>query len=223
MSQEDKRKRKSDKPAQRDVEPAASADAATESASPGEGEAEAAGPEASEATEAPLSAGQTAERDTAEEEPLQSQLLRLRADFDNYRKRMQREREDVSRRSLESLMQELLPVLDHFELGLATAAKHQTDPAVMDGFELVYTQMMSALEKFGLTPIDAEGQAFDPHLHEAATHMPSDEHPEDIVIAQTRRGYKLGEKLLRPAQVVVSKGPVRENEGSHSASGADGS
>ena len=75
-------------------------------------------------------------------------------------------------------------------------------------------QMLSSLKKFGLEPIDAEGQPFDPHLHEAMTHLPSDEHPEDTVITQTRRGYKLGDMLLRAAQVVVSGGPGPEADDS---------
>lgn len=139
-------------------------------------------------------------------EALQSRLLRLQADFDNFRKRTQRERGDVARRALEDLLLELLPVIDHFEMGLATAQQHDAEPAVVNGLQLVYDQLMKAFEKFGLTPIDAEGEVFDPHLHEAATHLPSAEHPEDTVIAQTRRGYQLGDRLLRAAQVVVSSG-----------------
>ncbi len=138
-------------------------------------------------------------------------LLRLQADFDNFRKRVQRERGDWYQQANEDLILQLLPILDHFELGLHTAEKHQVDPAVIDGFRMVYDQLEQTLAKFQLSPIDAEGRDFDPHQHEAITHVPSEEHPADTVVAQTRRGYKLGDKLIRPAQVVVSSGPSSED------------
>ncbi len=140
------------------------------------------------------------------------QMLRLQADFENFRKRTLRERAEWYQRANEDLVMELLPVLDHFELGLQTAEEHNTDKAVVDGFRLVYEQCLSSLKKFGLAPVDAEGQTFDPHVHEAMTHLPSDDHPEDMVITQTRRGYKLGGKLVRAAQVVVSSGPADGGE-----------
>ena len=141
-----------------------------------------------------------------EAEPLQKQLLRLQADFDNYRKRTLREKQQVSQLALENLLSELLPVVDHFEMGLSTARQQEAEASVIDGFQMVYDQMLSTLKKFKLEPLEAEGAVFDPHKHEAATHIPSEEHAADIVIAQTRRGYMLGDKLLRAAQVVVSSG-----------------
>jgi molecular chaperone GrpE len=141
-----------------------------------------------------------------EDEALEKQLLRLRADFDNFRKRTLRERSDLSRRANEHIVEELLPILDHFEMGLSTAHQHEAEPSVIKGFKLVYDQFEATLKKFGVTAIEAESQPFDPHLHEAATYIPSEEHAENMVIAQTRRGYKLGDHLLRPAQVVVSSG-----------------
>lgn len=137
---------------------------------------------------------------------LKEQMLRLQADFENHRRRVERERAEVYQRANEDLMTELLVVLDHFELGLKTAEKHDTDKSVMDGFRMVSDQLMAALARFGLQPVDAEGRDFDPHRHEAVTHVPSEEHPENVVIAQTRRGYMLGDRLLRAAQVVVSSG-----------------
>ena len=141
-------------------------------------------------------------QDTARED----QMLRLQADFDNFRKRTLREKAEWYQRANEELIMELLPVLDHFEMGLQTAAEHKSDQAVTSGFKLVHEQLQSVLRKFGVVPIDAEGQKFDPHQHEAMTHLPSDEYEEDKIIVQTRRGYMLGERLLRPAQVVVSSG-----------------
>ncbi len=139
---------------------------------------------------------------------LKNRLLRLQADFDNFRKRTARERNEYYQRAQEDLLVDLLPVLDHFELGLRDAKAHHADKAVVDGIQLVYDQLTGVLKKAGLTPVDAEGQVFDAHQHEAITHTPSEEHPADVVIAQTRRGYRLGDRLLRAAQVVVSSGPT---------------
>ncbi|MDZ4199877.1 MAG: nucleotide exchange factor GrpE [Kiritimatiellia bacterium] len=134
---------------------------------------------------------------------LTDRLLRLQADFDNYRKRIQRDQVETYRRSLESLMSELLPILDHFELGLKNAAALHLPETMRQGFVLVYDQLQSALSKFGLSPIDAPGQPFDPALHESIAAIPSDQ-PRDTVLEQTRRGYRLGDQLLRPAQVVLA-------------------
>jgi len=147
-----------------------------------------------------------------EEEPLKDQMLRLQADFDNFRKRTQRERNELFLFANETLFLEMLPVIDHFEMGLKSAEDHQTDCSVTEGFRLVYNQLLDLLKKFNVTPIDAIGEPFDPHRHEALTHMPSDQ-PAETVIEQVRRGYLLGERLLRAAQVVVSSGPAK-SEGS---------
>ena len=146
-------------------------------------------------------------------EVLEDRLLRLQADFENFKKRTHRERGELVRRAAENLMTELLPILDHFELGFDNASNHEANPAVVEGFRIVYDQMVSGLKKHGLEPIDAMGQAFDPHLHEAITHLPSEDRPADSVIQQTRRGYMLGDRLLRAAQVVVSSGPAVEEQG----------
>ena len=143
----------------------------------------------------------------AERDLLNDRLLRLQADFENFRKRVQREREQLRLTAHSDLLEDLLPVLDHFEMGLANARKHDANPQVLEGFQLVHDQLMGALQRCGLEPIHAEGAVFDPHLHEAITHLPSEEHPADTVITETRRGYRLGDQLLRAAQVVVSSGP----------------
>ena len=135
---------------------------------------------------------------------------RLQAEFDNYRKRMAREKLDWIAFANEKLVLDLLPVLDHFELGLADCAQNGTAETVTEGFQLIYNQLRSALEKAGVQTIDAEGQPFDPNLHEAISMLPSDTVPAEQVLAQSRRGYKIGAKLLRPAQVVVSSGPAAD-------------
>ena len=147
-----------------------------------------------------------------EEESLRDQFVRLQADFANFRNRTQRERIELYQRANEDLLLEILPVLDHYELGLQNAEQHDADQAVVDGFKLVYDQFQNVLNKFNLTPIEAVGEAFDPHKHEALTHMPSDEFPAEICSNQIRRGYLFGDKLLRAAQVVVSSGPAEAKE-----------
>lgn len=163
-----------------------------------------------DATEAPVS-GPAAESEAptpelSPEEVLKDRLLRLQADFENYRKRIDRERKDWAVFANEKLLKDLLPALDTFDLGLANGEKAGAPDALLEGLRLVRTQFETALAKSDVTPIDAENQPFDPNLHEAITHMPSPEVPEGTVIAQTRRGWKMGDKLLRPAQVVVSSG-----------------
>ena len=157
---------------------------------------------------APAESAAAAEPQPSPEAVLQDRLLRLQADFENYRKRMDREKKDWIAFANEKLVLELLQVLDHFELGLADSAKNGAPAAFVEGFQLICNQLRAALEKAGVQAIDAEGAAFDPHVHEAITHLPSDDVPADHVVAQTRRGYKLGDKLLRAAQVVVSSGPA---------------
>ena len=148
-----------------------------------------------------------------EEESLRDQFVRLQADFANFRNRTQRERIELYQRANEDLLLEILPVLDHYEMGLQTAKQHDADQAVVDGFQLVLDQFQNVLKKFNLTPIDAIGEAFDPHKHEALTHMPSDEYAAETCSNQVRRGYMFGDKLLRAAQVVVSSGPADKEEG----------
>ncbi|MAI20480.1 MAG: nucleotide exchange factor GrpE [Kiritimatiellaceae bacterium] len=150
------------------------------------------------------------EASAVEEESLRDQFVRLQADFANFRNRTQRERVELYQRANEDLLLELLPVLDHFELGLETARKQEADAAVLEGFSLVLDQFTSLLERFKVTPIEAVGAVFDPHVHEALTHMPSEEVAEGVCMNEVRKGYRMGEKLLRAAQVVVSSGATVE-------------
>lgn len=144
---------------------------------------------------------------------LKDRLLRLQADFDNFRKRSARERAEWQIFALEQFVQDLLPVVDHYELGLETAKKQQTSAPVLEGLKLVYDQLLGVLKKNGVTQVRAEpGTPFDPHKQEAISHLPSEEHPADVVIAETRRGYVIGEKLIRPLQVVVSSGGAKTEE-----------
>ncbi len=148
-----------------------------------------------------------------EDEAIEHRLMRLQADFDNYRRRTLREKVEWQHKANESLLLELLPVLDHYELGMKTARTQGTDETVLDGFTMIYNQFIAALAKHQVKAISAEGQPFDPNQHEAVTHVPSAEHPAGTVIAETRRGYQLNDKLLRAAQVVVSSGPAEPEDG----------
>lgn len=138
---------------------------------------------------------------------LRDQYLRLQADFDNFRKRIDRERKDWSAFAAERIVSDLLPVLDNFDLGIANGEKAADAKSVLDGFRIISSQLETVLKNAGATLVDATGQEFDPNLHEALTYLPSPDVPEGHVIHQSRRGCLLGSKLLRPAQVVVSSGP----------------
>ena len=144
----------------------------------------------------------------SEIEQLKDRILRLQADYDNFRKRTLRDQNEMAARANADLLLQFLPVMDHFERGLRDARAHQADKSVVDGFQLIYDQLLGALLKSGLMPISAEGQMFDPNFHEAITNIPSDEHPADTIVTETRRGYLLGDKLLRASQVIVSSGPA---------------
>jgi molecular chaperone GrpE len=156
-----------------------------------------------------------ADTDTTEEgafNQLQSDLerfrdlaLRSQADFDNFRKRSAREKEDAVKYANASLLERLIPIIDNFELGLAAAGNADNSP-IFAGMSMVARQLNDFLTEFGVTPIDATGQTFDPNLHEAIAQEHDPRIPEGKVIRQVRRGFKLKDRLLRPANVIVSKG-----------------
>ena len=134
--------------------------------------------------------------------------LRSQADFENYKKRAAREKEDAVKYANSSLLQRLVSILDNFELGLAAAKTESEQSPIYSGMVLVQKQLNDLLEENGLQAIEAEGKKFDPNLHEAIAHEPS-EIPEGTVIRQARRGYRFKDRLLRPARVVVSSGPAK--------------
>ena len=134
--------------------------------------------------------------------------LRNQADFENYKKRAAREKEDAMKYANSSLLQRLVSILDNFELGLSAAKTESEHSPIYSGMVLVQKQLNDLLEENGLQAIEAEGKKFDPNLHEAIAHEPS-ETPEGTVIRQARRGYRFKDRLLRPARVVVSSGPAK--------------
>ena len=132
--------------------------------------------------------------------------MRSQADFENYKKRCAREKEEAIKYANKSLLEKLISIVDHFELGLEAARGESEKSPIYSGMSLVLKQLKDFLAENGLQPIEAVGQKFDPNLHEAIGHESSAEVPEETVIRQTRRGYRLKDRLLRPSAVVVSSG-----------------
>ena len=132
--------------------------------------------------------------------------LRSQADFENFRKRAAREKDDAIKYANASFLERLIPILDNFELGLNAARANAADSPILAGMDMVAKQLSEFLTSSGVEPVNGEGQHFDPNLHEAVAQEESAAVPEGFVIRQLRRGYKLRDRLLRPATVVVSKG-----------------
>ena len=145
-----------------------------------------------------------------EKAALTDQVLRLRADFDNYRKRMARESDRIRQQAAENLIRDLLPVVDHLEL----AMKHREggSDALVEGVGMVLRQFHEVLVRHGVEPISAAGEPFNPEVHEAVTQRESDEVPAQAVIEEFQKGYKLGQFVLRPAKVVVSLGTAGNDD-----------
>ena len=159
--------------------------------------------------------GQQLKKLQAEKDELFNTLVRRQADFENYRKRVERERQQERSRALESFVEKLLPVLDAFDRGLAA---HQ-DPAYEEyrkGVALIQKQLWDTLVKQGLEPIEAVGKKFDPHLHHAIEKVESTEHPDGAIISVLQTGYKFHDKVLRPAMVRVVVHPASVSPESHS-------
>jgi molecular chaperone GrpE len=137
-------------------------------------------------------------------------LQRLKAEFDNYRKRVARDQQELAARSHERLMRELVPVLDDLERALEAANEHE-NAKLEEGVALVHRSLADLLAREGLVAVETDGK-FDPHSQEALLAQPSDA-DEGTVIQVLQKGYKLGDRVLRPARVVISQGQVPENGG----------
>ena len=138
-------------------------------------------------------------------------LLRTAADFENFKKRAARERIEAAQSANVALLQKLLPVLDHFEMA-QTAAQTAEVPqggmaSLQAGIAMIQQQLKGILAETGMEEIDADGKPFDPMLHEAVSQLETDDVPEGRVVRQIRKGYKLRDRLLRPAAVIVAKKP----------------
>jgi len=139
-----------------------------------------------------------------EREELYDRVLRKQAEFENYKKRMDREKSDFMQFASAELMKEILNALDSFELALKNASTQAGGQNMLRGFELIYKQLQDTLLRFGLKPIEAKGKKFDPHFHQAVSTQPTDEAEENTVVEEMRKGYLLNGRLLRPAMVAVA-------------------
>lgn len=159
-----------------------------------------------------VAANESVEADLAslrqENEVLRGQYMRIAADFDNFRKRQQRETEDLRLQLICSTLSEILPVVDNFE-----RARQQLNPegeeaqGLHRSYQGLYKQLVDVMKQLGVSPMRVEGEAFNPSLHEAVLNEPSDRYPEDVVIEELQRGYHLDGRVLRHAMVKVSMGP----------------
>jgi molecular chaperone GrpE len=130
-------------------------------------------------------------------------FVRERADLENYRKRVSREKEELLNYGNKSLIEEILPIVDNLERAL-THASEDGQAAVVEGIRMTHGMLVAALKKFGVTPVEALGAAFDPNFHQAMAQVPTDEHPPNTVVEEYQKGYLLKDRLLRPAMVTVS-------------------
>ncbi len=170
--------------------------------------------------ETPINPGETANAngpatDASGLDPVQAQLaevqeryVRLYADFENFKKRAARERDEVRRATTESVLGRLLPVLDTFEMAMQAAALPNTNlESLKTGVSMIQGQLRNTVADYGVEEIDAVGKPFDPALHEALSQQETTEVAEGLVISQNRKGYRMKDRLLRPAAVVVARKP----------------
>jgi molecular chaperone GrpE len=146
------------------------------------------------------------ETKTGEAEENYDRLLRVSAEFENYKKRTAREMAEFKKYANQSLLRELLPIIDNLELAIKAAADAAdgTDTCLLDGVELTRKEILKVFDSFHVAPIDALGKPFDPNFHEAVMREESDEHPENTVVNELQKGYLMHDRLLRPAMVVVA-------------------
>ena len=160
---------------------------------------------------------QPLQAEAAKAQEYRDQLLRIAADLDNYKKRAAREKQEAVRFANETLLGKLIPVLDNFEMALAAvssaqntgAAEGTTADSLQQGVSMIQQQFKQVLADAGLEEVNAAGKPFDPNCHEAVSQQESADVPEGHVLQQLRKGYKLRERLLRPATVVVAKSPAK--------------
>jgi molecular chaperone GrpE len=200
-------------------------------------EAEAAPPVAEPpATTADDPPAEAAEAKTpASAEPVESEIERLQkeasamrdlaqrkqAEFENYRKRMERERSDLSRYAGAEVVREILPVVDNLERALR-AAPGSSDDQIRDGVAIILRQLQDILSRIGLSEIESLGKPFDPHVHEAVSQTETEEHPEGTVLDVFQRGYQFKDRLLRPAMVSVARRPSADHDAEEPSARAEG-
>jgi len=154
---------------------------------------------------------QKLEEKTKEAEENYVRLLRLSADMENLKKRQERERAELLQFANESLIKELLPVVDNLERALDHGRQLSAPEALLEGIERVYQGFLKALDRFGVTPFESVGQHFDPALHNAMMQEEAPGVPDCRIIKEVQKGYLMNQRLLRPAMVVVARNPQNEN------------
>ena len=147
----------------------------------------------------------------AEFQEINAKYLRLYAEFDNYKKRVSKDKEELIKYGNESLLYEILPFIDHLEMALKHAS-NEVSSGLVQGVEITLRDLRKTLEKFGLTAIEAEGKPFDPVVHHAMSQVERNDTEDNTVVEEFRRGYMLRDKVLRPALVAVSKKTVKSGE-----------
>lgn len=144
------------------------------------------------------------ERDEEIEE-LNERIKRISAEFENFRRRKEAEASETRKYASERIILELLPIMDNFERALSTSKTSRNFDSLLEGIQMIYRQMRDILEKEGLQAIDCEGQLFDPALHQAVMMVESDEHPDESIVEELIKGYRLKDKVIRPCMVKVSR------------------
>ncbi|MEW4370653.1 nucleotide exchange factor GrpE [Paenibacillus kandeliae] len=144
------------------------------------------------------------ERVQAQADDQTQRLLRAQADFDNFRRRTQKEKEDLAKYASAGLITELIPVIDNFERAMATKPDSPELESFTKGVDMIFRQLSDVLKGTGLTPMETVGQPFNPEFHQAVMQVESDEHEEGIVVEELQKGYILKDKVIRPAMVKVS-------------------
>jgi len=140
-------------------------------------------------------------------------FLRVSAEFDNYKKRSARELEDFRKFANQSLLKEMLSVIDNLELAIHSADENKAgESSLREGLDLTHREILRVFEKFEVTPIESKGKAFDPTYHEAVMQEETDEFPENTVITEMQKGYLIHDRLLRPAMVVVAKPKTKPSD-----------
>ena len=145
---------------------------------------------------------------------LKDRLLRSQAETENVRRRTQRELQESRRYANQNLLLNLLPVIDNIERAISAAKESQEATGLLEGFEMVHQLLLATLDKHHCRPVPAEGQAFDPAIHEAISHLPSPDHERGSVMVVSQQGYQLHDRVIRPAQVVVSAGSPSQQSNS---------
>ncbi len=157
----------------------------------------------------------------AEAAKYREQLLRTAADFENFRKRTRREVDDATRKGKEQALKDLLPVFDNVERAIASSEAAPDVKSVLDGLRMINRQFVNTLEKMNIRRVKTVGNPFDPAQHEAIQHVESTEHPAGVVAIEVQPGYLLGDFLLRPAMVAVSKGAPESSDAEASSAAAE--